>query len=220
MAPAVLQAVIKLVAEQAPQAYVLIDETYREAAYGDDQVRASAVGLSEKVISVASLSKCHGAPGLRIGWAITRDRALLNQLTVAKFNTVVSCSAVDEALAIRVMDRHERIIAERRRALADGLHRTLDWVQANRALVDWVQPDAGAICCVRLKPAVFDTAAVERVYDDLAAHGVRVANGAWFGDDARVFRLGFGFLPLAELEAALATLSSCLHKAASSLSQV
>ena len=43
-----------------------------------------------KVISVASLSKCHGAPGLRIGWAITRDAELRRQLVVGKFNTIVS----------------------------------------------------------------------------------------------------------------------------------
>src|SRR6266404_854572 len=39
---------------------------------GADALAPSAVGLSQRVISCASLSKCPGAPGLRLGW---RSRA-------------------------------------------------------------------------------------------------------------------------------------------------
>src|SRR5258708_2836036 len=160
-----------------PQAFLLVDETYREAAYGNDPVAATAIALSPKVISVASLSKCHGAPGLRLGWAITRDAALREQLVRAKFNTVISCSGLDEALALRVLEQREPIIAERRRRLGQGRARTAEWVMENQRLVEWVKPDAGALCCVRLSPAVFDDAAVSRFYDALAREGVRVGNG-------------------------------------------
>jgi DNA-binding transcriptional MocR family regulator len=166
------------------------------------------------VISVASLSKCHGSPGLRLGWAITREPGLRQQLTTGKFNTVVSCSAVDEALALKVFERRVSIIAERRIHLGAGLQRTAAWVRANNDFVDWVRPDAGALCCVRLKPGVFDEFAVDRFYQTLAAKGTRVANGTWFGDEARVFRLGFGLLPMAELGDALAALAAALREAA------
>ena len=89
-----------------------------------------------------------------------------------------------------------------RRRLADGLARTAAWVQGNSALVGWVRPDAGALCCVRLKPSAFDDAAVDRFYGALADRGVRVGNGVWFGDEPRVFRLGFGLLPAPDLDAA------------------
>lgn len=209
-----LREVLWLVEEICPEAYLLVDETYREAAYGDDPIADSAVALGPKVISVASLSKCHGAPGLRLGWAITRDPDLRQQLTTGKFNTVVSCSAVDEALALKVFERRASIIAERRVHLDAGLQRTAAWVRANKDFVDWVRPDAGALCCVRLKPAVFDEFGVERFYQALADKGTRVANGTWFGDEARVFRLGFGLLPMAELGDALAALAAALREAA------
>src|SRR5262249_6938584 len=151
----------------------------------------SAIALGVRVISVASLSKCHGAPGLRLGWAITRDLELRRQLVIGKFNTVVSCSPLVENLALRVFQRRDRIIAERRVRLADGLNGTADWVAANSSFVDWVRPDAGALCCVRLKRGAFDHAGVERFYRIAADKDVRVANGAWFGDESRVFRLGF-----------------------------
>jgi DNA-binding transcriptional MocR family regulator len=198
--------------ETCPEAYLLLDETYREAAYGDDAVAPSAIGLSPRVISCASLSKCHGAPGLRLGWAITRDAALKEQLVVAKFNTVISCSPLDETLALHVLERRDQIIGERRRRLAEGLAVTADWVRENEAFVEWVRPDAGALCCVRLKPSVFDNGAVDRFYANLARQGIRVANGTWFGDEARVFRLGFGLLSLADLTTALARLSATVRR--------
>jgi len=69
---------------------------------------------------------------------------------------------------------------------------------------------------VRLKPAVFDHAAVSRFYDELALAGVRVANGTWFGEAARVFRLGFGLLSTGDLKAAPKRLTAVLQHAARS----
>ena len=80
--------------------------------------------------------------------------------------------------------------------------------------IDWVRPDAGAMCCVRLKPAVFDEAGVERFYSALKLQGVRVAPGDWFGEEPRVFRLGFGLPTAPELEQALERLSFALHSVA------
>jgi aspartate/methionine/tyrosine aminotransferase len=211
---ATFREILRLIEEICPKAYLLVDETYREAAYRDDPIAESAVALDSKVISVGSLSKCHGAPGLRLGWAITRNPELSRQLITGKFNTVVSCSAVDEALALKVFERRASIIAERRVQLDAGLQRTAAWVRANSDFVEWVPPDAGALCCVRLNPAVFDAASVDRFYRALADKGLRVANGTWFGDEARVFRLGFGLLPMAELDDAFVALALALREAA------
>src|SRR5215471_12504736 len=209
---AVLRDLVALMAERCADAYLLLDETYREAAYGDDAVAPSVVELSRRVISCASLSKCHGAPGLRLGWTIVRDPELKGQLVLAKFNTVISCSPLDEALAMRVLERRDDILGERRRRLAKNLALIADWVRENDAFVEWVRPDAGALCCVRLKPSVFDEHAVDGFYEALAPEGIRVANGRWFGDEARVFRLGFGLLPAAELETAVARLTGVLRR--------
>jgi len=205
--PNTIRDILDAMQEICPQATLLMDETYREAAYGDHPIAPSAVGLSPKVVSVASLSKCHGAPGLRIGWAITRDPVLREQLVVGKFSTVISCSVVDEALALGVLGQDTR---PRRAHFAAGLARAAAWVEQNAHLVEWVRPDAGAICCVRLRPDMFNDCAVSRFYTELAAQGIRVGNGTWFGEEARIFRLGFGLLPMADLEAALTGVSAAL----------
>jgi aspartate/methionine/tyrosine aminotransferase len=208
-----LRQVIALMDQVSPDGYLLVDETYREAVYGEDVAALSSVTLGPKVISCASLSKCHGAPGLRLGWAITRDRALREQLVIGKFNTVVSCSTLDEAMALRVFQQRDAIIGARRKQLSDGLARTADWAAAQSDLADWLRPEAGALCCFRLKPEAFDGAAVERFYAALAEEGVRVANGTWFGEEQRIFRLGFGLLTMPDLEAGLAGLTAALRLA-------
>jgi DNA-binding transcriptional MocR family regulator len=122
---------------------------------------------------------------------------------------VTCCSAVNEALARRVLEQNPQV---RRDHFANGLARTAAWVQKHADRIEWVRPDAGAICCVRLRPDAFDDAAVGRFYAELANQGVRVASGTWFGDEARVFRLGFGLLPIHDLDAALAGVSAVLDK--------
>ena len=147
----VLARILSIMAVRCPDAFLLVDETYRQAAYNDDQVALSAATLSPRVIITGSLSKCHGAPGLRIGWAIVRDAALREQMVLGKFNTVIANSTIDEMLGLRVLTQAEPIISARRKHLGEGLALTAAWVERNAALVEWVKPDAGALCCVRLR---------------------------------------------------------------------
>ncbi|MFC6161339.1 pyridoxal phosphate-dependent aminotransferase [Kribbella jiaozuonensis] len=204
-----LQEIVIAMDAVCPDACLMVDETYRVAAYGDDPVAPTAVSLGSKVVSVASLSKCHGAAGLRIGWVISTDAGLVERLTTAKFSTVVSASPVTEALAVRVFEQEDEILGVRRRWLEENLLITQEWVKENSDVVEWVRPDAGALCVVRLKPGVD----LERFRPAAAERGVRLADGDWFGDEERVFRLGFGYLAAGELKAALDALREAVHAA-------
>jgi aspartate/methionine/tyrosine aminotransferase len=209
----VLLGLLSEMAARCPDAFLLVDETYRQAAYNDDEIAQSAATLSPRVIVTGSLSKCHGAPGLRVGWAIVRDKSLCEQMVLGKFNTVIANSTIDEMLGLRVLTQADAIIAARRQHLGAGLARTAAWVERNAALVEWVKPNAGALCCVRVRPDQFDQAAVVRFHAALADLDARVGDGTWFGEETRVFRLGFGLLPIPELEIALDALSTALQQA-------
>jgi aspartate/methionine/tyrosine aminotransferase len=208
-----LEEMARIMRERAPRAWLVVDETYRQAAYGSDPVPPSAATLSNRIIGVASLSKCHGAAGLRIGWAIVGDVPLRERLVTAKFNTVISCSRVDETLALQLLQQRD-LMQVRRSQLREKLTIAAQWVRQNESFVQWVRPDAGGLCCVRLKRARFDGAGVERFYSALPEQGVRVAPGDWFGEERRIFRLGFGLPTPGELEAALQRLSSALERSA------
>jgi len=208
-----VQAALSCMDAVCPEAFLLVDETYRDAVHGEADVRRSPVGLDPRIVSCASFSKCHGAPGIRTGWVITRHRALREQLVLAKFNTTIANSVVDDAIAIRILRDLDRIMGERRHQLAAGLARAAAFVAGHAGAVEWVRPDAGALCCVRLRRDAFDDAAIARFYRDLAARDTRVAPGSWFGDDGRVFRLGFGLLTMPDLDEALRRVSAAITSA-------
>jgi DNA-binding transcriptional MocR family regulator len=112
-------------------------------------------------------------------------------------------------LAVRVFEREEQILGVRRSWLAENLRITEDWVRENSDVVEWVRPDAGALCVVRLNAGVD----LERFRKAAAELGVRLSDGDWFGDEPRVFRLGFGYPSAGELKAALDALREAVRAA-------
>jgi aspartate/methionine/tyrosine aminotransferase len=206
----VIEKLLALMEKHSPEAVLFIDETYREAAYGEDAVAESLAGLDRRIVTGASVSKALGAPGLRTGWLTVPDPDLLSRLSVAKMNTVISGSVLDEALAASLLRNREGVLATRRGLLANALKELTIWCESERDRIEWVRPDAGALCCVRLKYDAFDDAAVNRFWSLLPSYDLQLGSGTWFGESNRVFRLGFGYLPPARLGPALYALSTTL----------
>jgi aspartate/methionine/tyrosine aminotransferase len=190
--------------ERAPEAVVLVDETYRESSYGDSPTPRSAAAMSPRVVTCSSLSKAHGAPGLRLGWLITTDPERYERLRNAKFLTTVACSGPDEYLATRVLRNQAALLAPRAALLRDALAELERWAAGQP--VDLVRPDGGALCCLRLHP----DHDVPAFYARLSERDTRVAPGSWFGEDDHVFRVGFGHLGAPDFTEALARLADAL----------
>lgn len=210
-----LRHLLDLMAERAPDALLFVDETYREATYGG-AIPPSAAALDARVIAGASVSKAHGASGLRVGWLTVADPTLRERLIVAKMNIVISGSPLDETLAAGLLTRREAILGSRRAILAEALATVQDWQASVAAQLDWVRPDGGALCCFKMRPDRFVDAAVARFWATLDACDLQLASGAWFGEELRVFRLGFGYLPLDRLSPALAAVSQAMTAALAS----
>lgn len=123
---------------------------------------------------------------------------------------MISGSVLDEALAAALLRHRDGVLAPRRRQLAEGLVELSAWCELERQRIEWVRPDGGAVCCLRLRAEQFDAAAVSRFWNVLPAHALQLASGAWFGESDRVFRLGFGHLSPGRLGLALSALSTVL----------
>ncbi|MEU7798985.1 pyridoxal phosphate-dependent aminotransferase [Micromonospora arborensis] len=203
-----LRTLLATVRERAPDAVVLVDETYRESTYGDAVAPRSAATLSPQLVTCSSVSKAHGAPGLRLGWLTTTNAALYDQLREAKFRSTIACSTVDEFLAAQVLRRRGEILAPRAKRLREALDELLHWTRDRP--IDIVVPDGGALCCLRLPTDRFSDDAVRTFYAQLTERDTRVAPGSWFGAHDRVFRLGFGHLPATDFSAALERLADAL----------
>ena len=210
---ATVERILALLDARAPQAVLFIDETYREATYGNEAAPESFAGLHPRIVTGSSVSKALGAPGLRTGWLTVADADLRSRLAVAKMNTVICGSVLDEALAAALLRNRETVLAPRRRLLAEGLVELAAWCEAERRRIEWIRPDGGALCCVRLRANCFDDDAVAQFWKLLPMRELQLASGTWFGESERVFRLGFGYLPPSRLGPALAALSAVLDAA-------
>lgn len=180
-------------------AVLLVDETYRDLTHGTPLPLAAS--LSPSVVSVSSMSKAYGLPGLRVGWAVCTDPVLAETLLAAKEQTVICGATIDEHVAGRVVAERDRILPPIRAEVAERLAIVDGWIDGHEAF-EWVRPAGGVVGLVRFRPDVaVDTAAF---YSRLLAdHGTYVGPGHWFDVDDRHFRLGFGWPTPEDLRAGL-----------------
>lgn len=189
--------------------YLLVDETYREMAFaGPTPLVAS---LSPKCISVASLSKSYGLPGIRIGWIMTRDPALQELFLAAKEQIFICNSIVDEEIAFRVLTQKARIlppILARNR----GRFETVKAWMGRQTRMDWVEPRGGVVCFPRIRP---DSGVdVEAFYHILnGKYGTFTGPGHWFEQDRRFMRVGYGWPKEEELTEGLENITKAMEEA-------
>jgi aspartate/methionine/tyrosine aminotransferase len=204
MLPAdVLHDLVALV-EQHPAARLLVDETYRELAYGETLPMAAS--LSPRVIGVSSMSKTYGLPGLRIGWLTCSDEDLMETFLAAKEQIFISGAVIEEELTARVLERRDSILAHVRSSVRTNLELVREWIRDSAAF-EWVEPAAGVVCFPRLREEVATD--LDHFYSELLdVHGTYVGPGHWFDQDRRYFRLGFGWPAKEELERGLEALDA------------
>ena len=207
LTPVELKALVA-VAERSG-AHLLVDETYRDLTHGS--LLPVAASLSTQAISVSSMSKAYGLPGLRVGWAVCRDPQLAETLLAAKEQMVICGATIDEAIAGHVLAARDRILppilddVHNRRAIVE------DWLTDNR-MFEWIQPPGGVVGLVRFRPDV--RVETGEFYDRLLIdHQTYVGPGHWFEVDDRHFRLGFGWPTIDELRAGLSGLSAAAEAA-------
>ena len=187
----VLERVVGLCAERG--AVLFCDEVYRELEHDPAARPPAACDLYERAVSLGSVSKTYGLPGLRTGWIACRDPELREALVAVKLYTTICSSAPSELLAAVALRNRETLV-ERNRALVLGNLELADaFLERHADVVDWVRPDASPIGFPRLR--VGDTQAFcERLAVEA---GVLLLPGDVYDEPGHV-RLGLGRLGAAE----------------------
>jgi aspartate/methionine/tyrosine aminotransferase len=185
--------------------WLLSDEVYRDLVL-DGPMPAHAAARYERALSVGDVAKPFGLGGLRIGWVLTQDADLVNDLATWRDYTTLSIPTVSDLLARLALAHGEPFVARaRRNALANlaALAALAARLRSpRREPLSFVRPRAGATAYVRVPEA-------GRVQQRLADRGVAVVPGELFGDRDRL-RIGLAgprsafAVGLAALEAALA----------------
>jgi aspartate/methionine/tyrosine aminotransferase len=185
-------------------AVLFSDEVFRESEYTSADRLPAACDLSERAVSLGSLSKSYGLAGLRIGWVATRNAEIYAKMAELKDYTTLCNSAPSEFLA-RLALRHRQALVRRNVDIIASNLTVLDGFFArHERRFQWVRPQAGTVAFPRLVGGDVELLCRELV----TAAGVLLLPGTVFEDRENHFRIGFGRKNLPE---AVACLEAFLH---------
>ena len=168
---------------------LLLDETYREMSFVKKLPVAAT--LSPRVISVGSMSKSFGLPGIRIGWMICRNKQLMQTFLAAKEQILITNSVVDEEIAYRYLLNKETFFAPVKKAIISNFEILKNFMQQQK-LLEWVEPKGGCICFPRIRKEIqIDTDLFHKTL--LQKYSTYVGRGHWFEEDGRYMRIGYSW---------------------------
>ncbi|KAI1502530.1 pyridoxal phosphate-dependent transferase [Biscogniauxia marginata] len=136
---------------------VFSDEVYRPLFHsldGSATPPPSVLSLGyPKVVATSSMSKAWSLAGIRVGWAASRDRAIVSALAVARDYTTISVSQLDDRVARYALGAsvRPRLLARNLDLARRNLRLLEDFVRSHAAACDWVRPTAGTTALVRFR---------------------------------------------------------------------
>jgi aspartate/methionine/tyrosine aminotransferase len=127
-------------------AYLMVDETYRDMMF--DTPPPLAATLSHNAISLTSMSKTWGLPGIRIGWAVA-DKPIIEAIRAVREQVTICNSSLGEAIALAVLKKRNKILATRRKSMFSNFKILKDWMDDQKWL-EWIEPKSGVVGAPRL----------------------------------------------------------------------
>jgi len=224
-----IERLIQLTAEHGKRTgntcFLLVDETYMDMNF--DAPVPIAASLAPHVITVSSLSKSYGLPGIRMGWCITQHEQLMYTLLAAKEQIVITNSIVDEELALLAYSNRDTLLKTTREIIDKHRAILLQWLKDNADKIECAEPKAGVVCFPRLKlsDAVLQNkdkeAALLKHFYKVLQQDLKtfVGAGHWFGMSDRYFRVGYGWPKTEELTRGLACIITAYDAAVKEIAQ-
>jgi aspartate/methionine/tyrosine aminotransferase len=186
MQPQIFRRVLELAAQHG--IYVFSDEVYREMEHDPATRLPAACDFYERAISLGSVSKTYGLPGLRLGWLACRDSAFLQKIVSLKHYTTICASAPSEFLTALAMRHRQRFIERNRQIVLKNLKLLSDFFTRRSDLFSWVPPNASTIGFARFQPQED----VQKFCENLVQEsGVLLLPGTVY-DEPRHVRFGYG----------------------------
>jgi len=189
--------------------YLLLDETYREMSFVEKLPVAAT--LSDKVISIASMSKSFGLPGIRIGWLLCKNRQLMETFLAAKEQICITNSIVDEEIAYQFLLRKKELFAPIQSTILKNFNTLKDFMKKQNVL-EWVEPSGGCVCFPRIRKNV--DVDIDKFHDILLnKYRTYVGKGHWFEEDGRHLRIGYSWDKAEKLQWGLGNVLKAIEEA-------
>jgi len=186
MPPAVFHEVLALAASR--NIVLFSDEVYRELEYDPATRLPAACEAYQRGVSLGSMSKTYGLPGLRLGWLASRDPEIIRRCLEFKYYTTICSSAPSEFLTALAL-RHREVLVERNLQIVLRNLPLLDaFIQQRPHWFAWVKPNASPIGFAHFKPRTDVLAFTEEVVRE---SGVLLLPGVVYDQPCHI-RFGFG----------------------------
>ena len=187
----------------------MLDETYREMSFTEKLPIAAS--LSGNVISISSMSKSYGLPGIRIGWIICKNKALMETFLAAKEQICITNSVIDEEIAFEYLKRKEQLFAPVKRTIAENCN-IIKAFMANQNILEWVEPKGGCVCFPRIKKNI--KLNIDKFYNILLnKYSTYIGKGHWFDEDERFMRIGYSWDKTEKLQKGLHNVLKAIEEA-------
>ncbi len=126
--------------------YVMLDETYRDLTFKEPPPLAAT--LSKNAISLTSMSKVYGIPGIRIGWAVA-DKPIIEGIRAVREQVTICNSSLGEAIALEVLRRRKGILPKIKSRVLSNYAILKEWME-KQPWLEWIEPEGGVVCAPRL----------------------------------------------------------------------
>jgi aspartate/methionine/tyrosine aminotransferase len=165
------------------------DEIFRFVEQQPAERLPGAVDLYERAVSVGGLSKTFGLPGVRVGWAVTREKELLARMSRLKDYLSLCNGATDEFLAGIALRNRDILHRRSLEIIVANLHVLDAFLDRHSNLFQWQRPRAGSVGLVRYRGAEGTAKFCGEVVREC---GVLLLPSAEFEFGDAHFRVGFG----------------------------
>jgi aspartate/methionine/tyrosine aminotransferase len=190
---------------QAVGANVLCDEAYRWLTIpGGVSFPPPMYNLGPAGLSVGTLSKPFGLPGLRIGW-LAAPADLAAKCWAMRDYISLSPGKLNDALAVLALQHREQIIERNQAIMTENLVTAAAWFKRQAGLISWTPPRAGLLALLHYN---LDLPSLELSNKLAEEYSVMLAPGSAFGFE-NYLRLGIGQTP-AVFAAGLDRTGACL----------
>lgn len=174
--------------------YLFSDEVYKGLEL-DGEKRDWIADHYDKAVSVGVMSKSYGLAGLRVGWIIAKDTALLQRIVDFKNYMSICDAAPSEFLSLIALKHSDEILEKSKAIIEDNLKEVKEFFARHEDLFEMKPIGAGPVAFHKL---LIDMPVEEFCQLAVDKKGVLLLPAEIYDYEGNYFRMGYGRLGVKE----------------------
>lgn len=166
------------------------DEMYHKLVHNPEKLNDSLADLYPNTISLWGTAKSFGLAGLRIGWVVSHNTALLKKMQSYRDYLSICNSAPSEILAMIALNNSENFIEVNLQKIRSNKKSFADFVSGHPSIFpDYKETSAGSTAFVRINAGI---PALEYAENLVYQSGIMLVPSEMFEYGTSHIRIGFG----------------------------